>query len=154
MKVSDLLNSGNVHHNLEAESKEQLVKAMIESLSGQLGKENTMRATRAVMERESIMSTGVGKGLGIPHAKINGIERNYAVFARLKKPLAYGSIDDQDVDLVFLLIGPDGQSSTHIKLLSRISRLMNNDQFRHAVQQAGSAEEILDIFSKEESGMQ
>jgi mannitol/fructose-specific phosphotransferase system IIA component (Ntr-type) len=154
MKVSDLLNSGNVHHNLEAESKEQLVKAMIESLSGQLGKENTMRATRAVMERESIMSTGVGKGLGIPHAKINGIERNYAVFARLKKPLAYGSIDDQDVDLVFLLIGPDGQSSIHIKLLSRISRLMNNDQFRSAVQQAGSAEEILEIFSKEESGMQ
>lgn len=99
------------------------------------------------------MSTGVGKGLGIPHAKINGIDRNFAVFARLKKPLDYGSIDDQKVNLVFLLIGPDGQSSTHIKLLSRISRLMNNDHFRSAILSAGSAEEILEIYSKEESGM-
>lgn len=154
MKVSDLLNPGNVLHNLEADSKEELIKTMIHVLSEQLGKENTMRATRAVMERESIMSTGVGKGLGIPHAKINGIDQNFAVFARLKDPLDYGSIDDQKVNLVFLLIGPDGQSSTHIKLLSRISRLMNNDQFRTAVQNAGSAEEILEIFSKEESVMQ
>lgn len=154
MKVSDLLTSGNVFHNLEAESKEELVQTMIQSLSAQLGKENTMRATRAVMERESIMSTGVGKGLGIPHAKINGIERNFAVFARLKNPLDYGSIDDQDVELVFLLIGPDGQSTTHIKLLSRISRLMNNDQFRNAIKQAESADEIQKIFSEEESGMQ
>ncbi|MFU8860643.1 MAG: PTS sugar transporter subunit IIA [Cyclonatronaceae bacterium] len=153
MKVSDLLNSGNVFHNLEADSKDELVKTMIHALSEQLGKENTMRATRAVMERESIMSTGVGKGLGIPHAKINGIDRNFAVFARLKKPLDYGSIDDQKVNLVFLLIGPDGQSSTHIKLLSRISRLMNNDHFRSAILSAGSAEEILEIYSKEESGM-
>jgi mannitol/fructose-specific phosphotransferase system IIA component (Ntr-type) len=154
MKVSDLLGSNNVLHNLEAESKEELVREMIASLAGELGKENTMRAVRAVLERESIMSTGVGKGLGIPHAKINGIDRNYAVFARLRKPLEYGSIDDQQVELVFLLIGPDGQSSSHIKLLSRISRLMNNDQFRTSVHQAASADEIREIFIREESGMQ
>jgi mannitol/fructose-specific phosphotransferase system IIA component (Ntr-type) len=154
MKVSDLLSSENVLFHLEVETKEELIKKMVATLTGHLDKETTMRATMAVMERESIMSTGVGKGLGIPHAKINGIDRNYAAFARLKRPLDYGSIDDEAVKLVFLLIGPEGQSSIHIKLLSRISRLMNNDQFRTSIEEAGSADEILSRFTSEETGMQ
>lgn len=153
MKVSDLLSSGNILYQLQVETKEELIKKMVAALADHLDNEIIMRATRAVMERESIMSTGVGKGLGIPHAKINGIDKNYAVFARLKSPLDYGSIDDEAVQLVFLLIGPEGQSSIHIKLLSRISRLMNNDQFRTSIEEADSADEILSKFSSEETGM-
>jgi mannitol/fructose-specific phosphotransferase system IIA component (Ntr-type) len=153
MKVSDLLRSDNVLYNLEVDSKDDLIKKLVGTLAAHLDKEITLRATRAVLERESIMSTGVGKGLGIPHAKINGIERNYAAFARLKTPLDYGSIDDEAVKLVFLLVGPEGQSSIHIKLLSRISRLMNNDHFRSSIEKAESADEIVNRFTEEESGM-
>jgi fructose PTS system EIIBC or EIIC component len=104
----------------------------------------------AVMEREKIMSTGVGKGFAIPHGKTNAVNDILAAFGKTNSPIEYDSLDGHPVYLVFLLVGKDNLVSKHIKLLSRISRMMNKDEFREKLIDAKSAEEILDIFKKEE----
>ncbi|MDX1640596.1 MAG: PTS sugar transporter subunit IIA, partial [Balneolaceae bacterium] len=104
----------------------------------------------AVFEREKIMSTGVGKNLAIPHGKVASIEENYASFAVLKDPIEFDSIDDKPVKMAFLLVGPAGENRLHIKLLSRISRLMNSTTFRETLSGCTTAEEIYEAFHDEE----
>lgn len=97
------------------------------------------------------MSTGVGKGLAIPHGKAAEISENYVAFALLETPIDYGAVDGEPVSMVFLLAGPSSNSSQHIKLLSRISRLMNNNQFRERLKECETAKEILEVFEQEEA---
>lgn len=136
---------------LEAANKEDALRRLVEALQSSVDIEIRDKALHAVLERESIMSTGVGKGLAIPHGRVSGITTNYAAFASLKSPVEYGSIDGKEVNMIFLLIGPEAQNSLHIKLLSRISRLMNNDLFRASLAECETSEEILQLFEQEEN---
>ncbi len=104
----------------------------------------------AVLEREKIMSTGVGKGFAIPHGKTNAVNDILAAFGKTNHPIEYDSLDGHPVYLVFLLVGKDNLVSKHIKLLSRISRMMNKDEFREKLLKAKTSEEIFEIFRKEE----
>jgi PTS system nitrogen regulatory IIA component len=79
-----------------------------------------------LLERERLGTTGIGQGIAIPHAKLAGLEQLTAVFARLAEPVDFESIDDQPVDLVFLLLAPEGAGADHLKALAQISRLMRN----------------------------
>jgi mannitol/fructose-specific phosphotransferase system IIA component (Ntr-type) len=96
------------------------------------------------------MSTGVGKGFAIPHGKTNFVKEILAAFGKTKRDIDYQALDGQPVHLVFLLIGKDNLVSTHIKLLSRISRMMNKEDFRNKLLEAVSNEDILKIFEQEE----
>jgi mannitol/fructose-specific phosphotransferase system IIA component (Ntr-type) len=151
MKISELIRPENVFPALSAATKEDAIRQLVATIGPEVGPGCAETALNAVLERESVMSTGVGKGLAIPHGRVPGISRNFVAFARLENPIEYGSIDQKPVNLIFLLIGPETQSSLHIKLLSRISRLMNNDAFRNALQTCASAEDIVTLFQNEES---
>ncbi len=96
------------------------------------------------------MSTGVGKGFAIPHGKTDAITEIIAAFGKTNSPIEYQALDNKPVNLVFLLVGKDNLVSTHIKLLSRISRMMNKDEFREGLLKANSSEEIFELFKKEE----
>jgi len=152
MKISSLLDKQTILLNLKVDTKETLIKRMVAALDGKV--ENTLLPVieEAVLEREQVMSTGVGKRLAIPHAKLQQLDQNLAVFARLDDPLEYGSIDNQPVELVVLLIGSQDKASIHIKLLSRVSRLMNNDLLRNQLFDAKNEDQILEIFLEEENG--
>jgi mannitol/fructose-specific phosphotransferase system IIA component (Ntr-type) len=106
---------------------------------------------KAVFEREKIMSTGVGLGFAIPHAKTNAVNNVIAAFARSKKSIDFQSLDGKPVDIFFLLVGTEAQVGLHIKLLSRISRLMNRDGFREKLTSASTPEEIRKLFCDEEN---
>lgn len=150
MKISEILSSGHIVLDVEAGNKEELIKRLVNELRREVDDELLQQIKKAVIEREEVMSTGVGKGVAIPHAKIRDLEPNYAVFARLKRPIDFGSVDDAPVSLVFLLVGGCAKSSYHIKLLSKISRLMNHDNFRHQLMMADSAAEVVELFREEE----
>lgn len=150
MKVCNLLNNTNVLPNLAVRDKEEVINKLIETLSGKVDGTVLENVRKAVFEREEIMSTGVGKGLAIPHGKAKGLNENYAAFAILSQPVAYDSIDDKPVKMIFLLVGPESNNSSHIKMLSRISRLMNNAEFREALSSCQSADSILKEFKEEE----
>jgi fructose-specific phosphotransferase system IIA component len=153
MRISDFLSSANVFPRLQVSDKEEAIRTLSAAIAKQTPGTSEETLYQAVMDRERIMSTGVGKGLAIPHGKVNGLESSEMAFARLVNPIDYGSIDQAPVSLVFLVVGPDSQSSHHIRLLSRISRLMNNDAFRNALSACTTADEILAHFRQEELQM-
>ncbi len=150
MNLFTLLDEQNVIPNLQAKNKKDVINTLVDKLSTKVD-ETTLKAIRAgVFERENVMSTGVGKGLAIPHCKTKAVEDNYAVFAKLSKPLDFNSIDNEPVEIIFLLVGPDSRHSHHIKLLSRISRLMNSASFREKILSSETSEVILEAFKEEE----
>jgi fructose-specific phosphotransferase system IIA component len=150
MNLYSLLEKSAILSEVEAESKEELLHALIDSLENQVSKEQLDDARNAVFQREKIMSTGVGKQLAIPHGKVASIDRNIAAFAILKEPIEFNSIDNEPVKMVFLLIGPEKSNSAHIKLLSRISRLMNSGSFRETLSECVGEDQIYDAFYNEE----
>ncbi|MGB9665235.1 MAG: PTS sugar transporter subunit IIA [Ignavibacteria bacterium] len=151
MKVSEYLNEDNVLLDVEAKDKYELIDKLIEvaAKSGKILDKEKVR--EAVYEREKILSTGVGKGFAVPHGKTDAVNDIVLAFAITKEPLNYEALDNQPVRLVMLMVGKDSLVSSHIKLLSRISRLMNNDEFRESLLNARTKQEVLEIFRKEES---
>ena len=150
MKVLDLLNENYIIADLKGESKEAVINELIDLFKEDPRVIDLEKVRGAVLEREKIMSTGVGKGFAIPHGKTNAVNDILAAFAKTNRPIEYDSLDGHPVYLVFLLVGKDNLVSKHIKLLSRISRMMNKDEFREKLMKAKSSEEILGIFKKEE----
>lgn len=150
MKVSELLNPGVIISDLKGNKKEEVINELIDLFQGDSRVQDVEKVRSAVLDREKIMSTGVGKGFAIPHGKTNSISDIIAAFGKTKNPVDYDALDNQPVHLVFLLVGKDNLVSKHIKLLSRISRMMNKDDFRNRLLEAGTVEEILEIFHKEE----
>lgn len=150
MKLSDLLKVDHIIPNLKGQNKEEIINELVDLFKDDPKVEDLEKARESVLEREKIMSTGVGKGFAIPHGKTNAIKEMLAAFGKSNDEIDYQSLDNQPVHLVFLLIGKDNLVSSHIKLLSRISRMMNSDDFRNNLLKAQTGEEILSIFKKEE----
>jgi mannitol/fructose-specific phosphotransferase system IIA component (Ntr-type) len=150
MKISDLLDSTNVIPDLDAGNKEEAINNLVNTLTSRLDDETIGAVRKAVMERESIMSTGVGKGLAIPHGKCRNLTETYAAFGKLRQPVEYNAIDGEPVVILFLLVGPESQNSVHIKMLSRISRLLNSSSFREKLLESSDARTIIELFQSEE----
>ena len=111
---------------------------------------NLEEVRKCVLDREKIMSTGVGKGFAIPHGKTNSVNDIIAAFGKSNSPVDYNALDGKPVQLIFLMVGQEKLVGSHIKLLSRISRIMNNDDFRTKLLEANSKEEIFNAFENEE----
>ena len=150
MKVSDLLEEKFILSEFKVETKEEIISELVDLFKNDPRVSNLNDVKTCVLEREKIMSTGVGKGFAIPHGKTNSITDILAAFGKSEKPINYDALDGEPVQLVFLLIGKDAFVGKHIKLLSRISRLMNSDEFREKLVNSIDKNEILQIFKEEE----
>mgnify|MGYP000595606620 CR=1 FL=1 len=151
MKVSELLNENNILLDVEAKDKYELIDKLIDVVANSDKVLDKEKVRNCVYEREKILSTGVGKGFAVPHGKTDAVTDIVLAFAITKEPLDYEALDNQPVRLVMLMVGKDSLVSSHIKLLSRISRLMNNDEFRENLLNAKTKQEVLEIFRKEEA---
>lgn len=150
MKVTSILSEKMIIPELKGVTKLDVINELIDLLKGDARVNDLEELRRAVFEREKIMSTGVGKGFAIPHAKTNAVEDMIAVFGKTSSNIDYEALDEQPVHLVFLLVGKENYVAPHIKLLSRISRMMNKEDFRDDLLKANTAEEIYKIFFNEE----
>ncbi len=150
MKISDILNVNLISVNLECSDKDDAINKMIDLASKSGLMLNIDKVRQCVFERERLVSTGVGKGFAIPHGKTDEIKDIAAAFAILKNPIDFDSIDLEPVKFIFLIIGKESLLNAHIKLLSRISRLMNKDDFRDRLSEVKSPEEVLKLFKDEE----
>jgi PTS system nitrogen regulatory IIA component len=125
MEISDLIEPRAVVPSLRAANKKQLLQEIARRAS-----EITGEPERAIfdvlLERERLGTTGVGAGIAIPHGKLPGLKRLYGLFVRLETPIDFESIDEQPVDLVFLLLAPGGAGADHLKALARVSRLLRD----------------------------
>ncbi|MDH3737660.1 MAG: PTS sugar transporter subunit IIA, partial [Alphaproteobacteria bacterium] len=101
-----------------------------------------------LLERERLGTTGVGDGLAIPHGRLPGLEKIHGFFARLEKPVDFDSIDDRPVDLIFLLLAPEGAGADHLKALARISRLLRGPSFCEKLRGANSRDALFALLSQ------
>jgi len=150
MKISDILNPNVIEVGLEVKDKQDSLNKIIALAANSNKILDIKKVTDTIFERESLVSTGVGKGFAIPHGKTDAIEDTVAAFVITKTPIDFDSIDGEPVRFIFLLVGKETLLNTHIKLLSRISRLMNKDEFRGKLLQANTKDEVLKIFRDEE----
>jgi PTS system nitrogen regulatory IIA component len=125
MEIEQLLRPDSVIAHLRATSKKQALQDLAKRAA-----EITGLHARAIfdvlLERERLGSTGVGNGIAIPHGKIGGLDRLYGLFARADQPIDFDAIDEQPVDLIFLLLAPEGAGADHLKALARVSRLLRD----------------------------
>jgi fructose-specific phosphotransferase system IIA component len=151
MKISDLLKESFIVPRLAGETKEAVINELIDLFEGDERVSDLEATRRAVLDREKIMSTGVGKSFAIPHGKTDAVSDAICAFGKTGAPIDYDALDKQPVRLVFLLVGKDNMVSTHIKLLSRVSRMMTKDDFREKLMEANDAAAIRALFVAEES---
>ena len=122
MQLSGFLDCDAIKTALPGSNKRSLLKQLAELAAQRLDiKPATVLA--GLNEREQLGSTGFGQGVAIPHAKIDGLEQIYGLFARLGEPVDYKAIDGRPVDLVFLLLSPPDAGAEHLKALAAISRV-------------------------------
>ncbi|MEM6383092.1 MAG: PTS IIA-like nitrogen regulatory protein PtsN [Pseudomonadota bacterium] len=126
MDLSDLIAPKGVISSLKATSKKQALQMLAERAADVTGLPEREIFT-TLLERERLGSTGVGHGVAIPHGKIAGLDRIVGLFARTQKPLDFEALDDQPVDLLFLLLAPEGSGADHLKALARIARVLRDE---------------------------
>ncbi|WP_174803715.1 PTS IIA-like nitrogen regulatory protein PtsN [Martelella limonii] len=140
MALDDLLKQEAIIPALKANSKKQLLQelaARAEAVTGIPERE----IFDVVLQRERLGSTGVGNGIAIPHGKLAKLDRIAGVFARLQHPVNFDALDDQPVDLAFLLLAPEGAGADHLKALSRVARLLRDPELTRKLRasETGSA---------------
>lgn len=125
MRMSDLIGAASILPALKASSKKQALQEMCATAALSCGlPEREIFYT--ITQRERVGSTGAGNGVAIPHGKFPKLTRIVGVFARLEKPVDYDSPDSVPVDLIFMLLAPEGAGADHLKALSRVARLLRD----------------------------
>ncbi|MEL7488943.1 MAG: PTS sugar transporter subunit IIA, partial [Pseudomonadota bacterium] len=141
MALRDILAPDGVVLDLKARCKREALSMLAEAASQRTGCD--VEAIRdALMEREQLGSTGVGEGVAIPHGKIVGLSEIVGFLARLDTPIDFDAIDDEPVDLVFLLLAPADATAAHLKALAKVSRLLRDESARAALRGAETSEAL------------
>ena len=125
MNIVDLLTPRGVIAQLRAGNKRQVLQEIARRAAAMSGVAER-HIYDVLAERERLGSTGIGRGIAIPHAKIAELSRLYGLFARLERPIPFDAIDDQPVDLVFVLLAPAEAGAEHLRALARVSRLLRD----------------------------
>jgi len=147
MEIADILPLKAVLANLKAGSKKQLLQELAAVAAHETGVDE--RAIFDVLlERERLGSTGVGKGIAIPHGKLGNIDQLYAVFAKLPAAVEFEAIDERPVDLIFLLLAPETAGADHLKALARISRLLRNEDVCARLRGSDNAEALYALLTQ------
>ncbi len=137
----DLLLTNGVLVDVRATSKKHLFHE-IARVAGEATGLETRSITDALVEREKLGSTGVGAGVAIPHAPVEGIDRMWGLFARLAQPIDFDSVDERPVDLVFMLLAPEEPNSERLRALARVSRAMRRPVFRERLRAAAGIDAV------------
>ena len=125
MNISELLKPTAVIASLKGQGKKHLLQELA-ARAAQVARLPERKIFETLMERERLGTTGVGQGIAIPHGRLADISEIVGVFARLESPIDYDAVDNQPVDLVFMLLAPEGAGADHLKALARVSRLFRD----------------------------
>ena len=148
MRLADILDIKCVKVPLKALEKRRAVAELIDLLD-QEGRLNDYDiAFKAVMQRESVRSTGVGQGFAIPHGKSSAVDNLVMAVGKTSEPIDFESIDKKPVDIIFLLISPPDQTGPHIQALAGISRLMTDLPTRSRIDECSTAEQLYKLITE------
>lgn len=141
MNLSELIAPEAIIPALKANSKKQVLQVLAEKAAELTGLSERV-IFDIVLQREKLGSTGLGGGIAIPHGKLPDINRIIGIFARLEKPVDFEALDDEPIDLVFLLLAPENAGADHLKALSQIARVLRHSDVVQKLRNTYDANEL------------
>ena len=150
MNLLDILSEKSVIVGLQGETKEEIIEELVDSLEEGVAISDREKVLQSVLDREKIMSTGIGDGIAIPHGKSDAVITLSAALGTQKRGANFEALDGEPAYVFFLLVSPANISGPHIKALARISRLLKNEDFKKRLTAASSPEELIGEISEEE----
>jgi PTS system nitrogen regulatory IIA component len=147
MEIADLLTPNSIIPTLRVPSKKQALQELARFAAGLTG-QHERTIFEVLLERERLGTTGVGAGVAIPHGKLPGVMRLYGVFARVDTPINFESVDEQPVDLIFLLLAPETAGADHLKALARVSRLLRDREMCEKLRGSDTSDALYALLSE------
>ena len=142
MKIADILNFARIQLDVPATSKKQVLETIAKLATASTGCEQQI-VFDALVERERLGTTGIGKGVAIPHARLANLKDLYCLFMRVNPAVDFEAIDGKPVDLIFCLLVPEESGADHLKALARISKLLRNDEICAKLRAVRDAKDVL-----------
>jgi nitrogen PTS system EIIA component len=146
MPPSDLVSPNAIIPALKVNGKKQALQE-IAAKAAELTGQNEKAILEILLQREKLGSTGVGNGVAIPHGKLAKLGNVFGLFARLERPVDFEALDGQPVDLVFLLLAPEGAGADHLTALARVARLLRDPEIARKLRASNGAEAIYAVLA-------
>jgi PTS system nitrogen regulatory IIA component len=150
MKIVDFLTSSDVLADLEASTREDIVREMVDHLNGAGQITDSNKLVEILLDREMLGSTGIGHGVAIPHGRLEGLKEILLVFGRSVEGVDWEAHDGEPVNLFFLLVAPEDSAGLHLKALARISRIVKNPECRTALLEGGDSDSLYQVIQSED----
>ncbi len=150
MHLGDLISPEAVVPSLKTQSKKQLLQEL-SARAARIAGLPERDVFDVLWQREQLGSTGLGQGVAIPHGKLGGLKRIVGLFARLSEPVEFDAVDGEPVDIVFLLLAPEGAGADHLKALARISRLLREGPAVDKLRASKDAAALYAVLTQEET---
>jgi mannitol/fructose-specific phosphotransferase system IIA component (Ntr-type) len=149
MNLADILSPAQIISEMRATDRWEAIEELIDHLveTGKIRSEDRASISNVVRKRENSMSTGIGFGIGIPHASTDLIHEVVGAFGRSSRGINFDALDNQPVKLVMLFLVPQGQFQKHLHTLANIAKLLHQNEFRQSLEQAPDAQSMFDIIS-------
>lgn len=147
MVISHFLERQTVNGHVSVHSKRQALQILSDMAERSYGLDSGL-VFNALCEREKLGSTGVGQGVGVPHAALKGLDRMRGLFIRLDQPIDYDSVDDLPVDLVFALLAPEEAGTEHLRALARVSRALRQPELRQQLRTIDNNDALFALLTR------
>ena len=151
MLLTELLTAERVRVPLSSRSKDEVLRELVELATRGLRPEDVDAALAAVREREQLLSTGIGAGVAIPHGKTTVMDQLVMAAGVAQEGIEFDALDGEPVQLFFLVLGPESAAGAHVKVLSRLSRLLRREQLRQELRRVRSEQDFLRIVRSSEA---
>jgi PTS system nitrogen regulatory IIA component len=145
MEIQELITPQCIIPALRVTSKKQALEELAHH-AARITHEKERTIFETLIERERLGTTGIGSGVAIPHGKLPGLKRIHGLFGRLERPIDFDAIDDQPVDLIFLLLASESAGTDHLKALARVSRLLRDTNKCEKLRGCDSAESLYGLL--------
>jgi mannitol/fructose-specific phosphotransferase system IIA component (Ntr-type) len=151
MRITEFLVQPSIRVPLRGATKEEVIKELVDVVCQDHDRAVADYVLQSVLERERVMSSGIGRGIAIPHGFSPQAISFSAALGIADEPIPFDSIDGKPVKLVFLLVSCDDHTNTKLKALARISRFLHREDFRIALSECTSTEQAMNVIAEEES---
>lgn len=150
MKFADFVSRDSVKWSLEAEDKEGVVRELVDCLlrAGKIKDSQYESIVKAILKREELGSTGIGRGIAVPHTKHPSVEKLVGAVGVSRTGVDFASLDGEKVQLVFMLLSPPERPGDHLRALESVSLQLRNETFCKYLKQSASAEDILQLLEE------
>lgn len=151
VKISEILDKNSIILNSEISNKEEIIEKLVELAARTNNITNTSKVLNEVLARENVMSTGIGNNIAIPHTKSEDVKKLTAAMMTFEKPVNFESLDGKKISVAFLILSNSDELGMHIKVLSKISRILHNKSFLDDLLKATENANIIELFDNFEN---